>query len=124
MRSPSPTRSTAQTRGASGYKDGLGVRSAALKVRFALLGKRPRALLGILSAENGHADLALQRERAVLGHALGVPDRGRDRLDGYRAIGGNQVRDLQGLRQRLPVVDDIADEPDPQSLAGRDVPAG
>jgi hypothetical protein len=56
--------------------------------------------------------------------ALGVAHRLEDRLDGERAVGGDQVGDLVRLGQRLAVGHDVADQPDLLGLRRQDVPAG
>ena len=56
--------------------------------------------------------------------ALGVADRLEHRLDGERAVGGDQVGDLVRLRQRLAVGYDVPDQADLLGLRRLDVPAG
>src|SRR5215468_5052881 len=96
----------------------------AAELGLALLGERPRALLWVLAAEHCHADPGLGRERVVLGHALGLPDRPQDRPHRDRAVRGDLLRDLQRPGQRLAVRDDVADQADLQRLGRADQPPG
>src|SRR5215471_2926699 len=96
----------------------------AAELGLALLGEGPRAFLRVLAAEHGHADPGLGRERVVLGHALGLPDRPQDRPHRDRPVRGDLLRDLQRPGQRLAVRHDAADQADLQRLRRGNVPAG
>src|SRR6478735_6470758 len=86
--------------------------SGAGELRLPLLGEGARSLLGVVRREHGRADLGVVLPAVVLVLALRVPDRPEHGLDGEGAVRGDQVRDLVGLRQRLPVAYDVADQPD------------
>ena len=99
-------------------------RSGVAELRAPLLGEGTRALPRVFAGEHRRAQLGLDRERVVLGHALGLPHRGEDRAHGDRAVRGDRVGDLERLGQRLPVRHDMADEPDRGRLGRANVPPG
>src|SRR5690348_8920970 len=82
------------------------------ELRGPLLGEGPRALAGVVAAEDLHADPGLDPEGLVLRQALGLPDRAEDRPHRHRAVRGDLPGDSQGGGQRLAVRHHVADQAD------------
>src|SRR4051794_12767675 len=72
-------------------------RSGAGEDGVALLEGRPGALGGVVRGHDLAAMSHLDGERLVLGHGLGLAQRGQDALDRERAVAGDAISDLTRL---------------------------
>src|SRR5262249_45452514 len=101
-RSPSrSSRPTANRRGAESGCSGASVDGLLTgEDGLSLLREGARPLLGVGRHEALHADPRLDRERLVLGHALGLPDRSQNRLNRERSVLRDLVRHFKRPGQR------------------------
>src|SRR4029453_14922574 len=98
--------------------------SAPAEDRLSLVLERARALLRVLAPKDLPAVRELVGERVDVRHAVGLVQRAEHGLDSERPILADHLRDLARPGERLAVWHHVADEPDRERLARREVPAG
>src|SRR5581483_8424842 len=81
------------------------------EVGRALLEEGARAFLGVVGAHHFHAELLLSFEGVLFPQGLRGQHRGLDVAHRQGTVGGDAVRELTRLRERLAVGNDVADEP-------------
>src|SRR5436309_10950621 len=99
-------------------------RSSPLELRQAFLLKGARSLAGVLAHEHGLPDPLFDLQRLRLRQPFRFLYRALDRLHRKRPVRRYPLGDRPRRRQRLPLRDDPADEPDAQRLLRRVVVAG